>query len=141
MKSIPAACATLGLVVLVTAVGATANTAPNTEPCRKHAATQVALENCAAAGERASQMRVDAAYAALEKVVRGAELRSVRADERAWLTYRKLNCASASGLGAPGSGTIATFVALTCLTVRNKQRAAYLQWRADPQRRNSQPMP
>ena len=85
---------------------------------------------------------MDDAYAKLEHTVSGAELRDVAADQRAWQAYRKANCESVSGVLRSDSGSMAPMVNVECYTQRNKQRLAYLRWRAQsPEDRDRHAMP
>ena len=99
--------------------------------CYNKAASQAELDRCADARARVSQRRVDAAYAALQKTVSGAELRGVQSDQRAWQAYRKANCESVSSVLLPDSGSMAPMINLECYTQRDEERAAYLRWRGE----------
>ena len=111
-------------------------------PCYDKAMSQAALHQCADADARASQQRLDAAYATLQKSVSGAELRGVQADQREWLDYRNANCKSVSNVDLPDAGSRAPEVNLECVALRNEQRITYLKWRASsPDFRQQHAMP
>ena len=104
---------------------ASAQGSPSKEDCMQTALTELEMERCAARSLEAADESLNTAYRSVISGLSPAQSRGLRAAQRAWVTYRDLDCASVRT--GYGTGTGATLAGLSCLVRHTEDRTAQLR--------------
>ena len=98
---------------------------PSKEDCTRTALTELEMERCAARSLEAADESLNRTYRSVISELSPAQSRGLRAAQRAWVTYRDLDCASVRT--GYGTGTGATLAGLNCLVRHTEDRTAQLR--------------
>lgn len=113
-----------GLILLLAASGARAQTPPAPDPC-PGAATQADLNDCAGRAWRTADAELNRVYGVLMDRVEGAAERRIRKAQRAWLAFRDAHCEVEASAYAGGS--IQPMIHAFCLAETTRHRTAQLR--------------